>query len=194
MSCIATDKSGTLFASVYRKGLYALRNGKWTNLVSYPADDKEFYVAKIMFDRADNNKLFLQSYNGIYTINNGRLQPYESKIIASIKAYLLSITQDANNNLWIGTSNGAYYLKNHQLIHFNANNGLTDNSISDVFCDADNNLWFASQGNGLFKYEGDHFTMLDKSQGMPDNEVVMAVAKDKQGGIVLGIDGGGLMR
>jgi len=194
ITCIATDKPGTLFVSVFRKGLYTLVNGKWINEASYPATDKNLYIDKILFDRADNRKIYLQSYTGIYTISSNQLQPYESKIIASLKAYLLSITQDGDNNFWLGTTSGAYYLKNHQIIHFNANNGLTDNMISDIYCDADNNLWFASQGNGLFKYEGNHFTMLDKSQGMPDNEVVMAVAKDKKGDIILGIDGGGLMR
>jgi len=193
LSCIATDKSGRLFASVYWKGLYALENGKWISKASYPTSNKNLYIAKILFDRADDHKIYLQSYTGIFTINDDRLEPYESKVISSIKAYLLSITQDVDNNFWLGTGNGAYYLKNHQLVHFNANNGLTDNAVSDVYSDADNNLWFASQGNGVFKYEGSHFTMLDKSQGMPDNEVVMAVAKDKKGGIMLGIDGGGLM-
>ncbi len=192
LSCIATDKSGTLFASVYRKGLYVLSNGKWISKASYPTTDRNLYVTKIVFDRKDYHWLYLQSYKSIYTINNQQLQPYESKVIGSIKAYLLSITQDVDNNFWLGTSSGAYCLKNHQLIHFNANNGLTDNAISDVFSDAGNNLWFASQGNGIFKYEGDHFTMLDKSQGLPDNEVVMAVAKDKKDDIILGIDGGGL--
>ncbi|MFI5160225.1 MAG: two-component regulator propeller domain-containing protein [Sphingobacteriales bacterium] len=193
LDCIATDKSGTLFASVYRKGLYSLVNGKWITVVSYATADRNLFVAKILFNRTDNT-LYLQSYSGIYTVNNGQLQPYQSKLISSIKAYLLSVTQDADNNFWLGTSNGAYYLKGQQVIHFNANNGLTDNAVSDVFCDADNNIWLASQGNGLFKYEGDHFTMLDKSQGMTDNQVVMAVVNDKKGGVIMGIDGGGLMR
>lgn len=193
LTCLAVDGSGNLLASVYQKGLYQLVNDKWTKIADYPITDKEFYVVKILTGKTDKQKLYLQTYSSIYTIENGKLTSYESKPISSIRSYLLSFTQDANGNFWIGTTNGAYYLKNHQLTHFIAKNGLTDNAITDVYNDVDNNLWFGSQGNGLYKYEGDHFVTLDKSQGMPDNEVVMAISQDKKGNVIMGIDGGGLM-
>lgn len=194
LTCLAVDASGNLLASVYEKGLYRLGNGKWLKIADYPSADKEFNGVRILTDRADKHKLYLQTYTGIYIIENEKLVPYERKAISSIKYYLMSFTQDADGNFWIGTTNGAYYLKDHQLTHFIAKNGLTDNAISDVYNDIDNNLWFASQGDGLYKYEGDHFVTLDKSQGMPDNEVVMAISQDKRGNVILGIDGAGLIR
>lgn len=194
LTCLAIDASGKLLASVYKKGLYRFESGKWVNITAYPPADKEFYVDKILTDKTDKQKLYLQTYTGIYTIEGGKLTPYERKPISSIKSYLLSFAQDADGNFWIGTANGAYYLKNHQLTHFIAKNGLTDNAITDIYNDIDNNLWFASQGNGLYKYEGNYFVTLDKSQGMSDNEVVMAISHDKRGDVIMGIDGGGLMQ
>ncbi len=194
ITCIAVDRSGRLFASVYRKGLYYLENGKWVNMVSYPANDNSFFVAGILFDRTDKNKIYIQTYTSVYTINDGKLLPFENAAISSIKGYLLCFIQDTDNNFWIGTTSGAYFLKNGRLIHFMASNGLTDNAVTYIYNDADNNLWLASQGSGLYKYEGDRYTMLDRSQGMPYNEVVMGITKDKKGDILVGIDGGGLMR
>jgi ligand-binding sensor domain-containing protein/signal transduction histidine kinase len=193
LTCVATDESGRLYASIYQKGLYYLDGKHWVKVVDFPANQHSFYVARILFDR---NRLFLQTYTSVYTVENGKLQPFEAKAIASIStnSYLLCTTLDADGNLWIGTTIGAYSIRNHQITHFTALNGLTDNAIADVYRDAGNNLWFATQGNGLYRYQGDQFVMLDRSQGMSANEVVMGISKDKKGNILLGIDGGGLMR
>ncbi|HEY4197986.1 MAG TPA: two-component regulator propeller domain-containing protein [Mucilaginibacter sp.] len=193
--CIATDHTGKLFASVYQKGIYYLDKGKWVNLVSIPANEK-WIIYKMLFDRTDNSKLFTLTGKGIYTIKDKMLQPYESKLTASIKAPLLSLAQDADGNLWTGSTNGAYYinLQKQQVIHFVAYNGLSDNAITDIYNDADNNLWFGSQGDGFYKYEGDRVISFDRSQGLPDNEVTMGIVKDRDNHILIGINGGGLLQ
>ncbi len=196
LTSIATDKTGRIYASIFKKGLYCFDSGKWNLVAQYPNVKQSFYVAHIFFDRIDDRKIYLQTYTSVYTVANGRLQPFEGKAMAGIalNSYLLSTALDADDNLRIGTTIGAYYIKNHQVTHFTAINGLTDNSVADVFNDADNNLWFATQGNGLYKYEGRRFVMLDRSQGLPLNQVVMAISRDKKGDILLGMYGGGLMR
>ncbi|HEX3383869.1 MAG TPA: two-component regulator propeller domain-containing protein, partial [Mucilaginibacter sp.] len=193
LSCLFIHRSGRIMAALYRRGIYCLNHGRWIKIVGFPAANQDLYVLKIIADRNDPNKLYLLTYTGIYTIIDNKLGTFEPKVTASIKDYLLSMTQDNDNCFWLGTTNGVYYLKNGRLIHFGSRNGLTDNAVTDVYHDIDNNLWFATQGNGLFRYEGNHIITLDKSQGMPDNEVVMALTKDKNGGVIMGIDGAGLI-
>ncbi len=194
--CLAVDRAGKLFASVYQKGIYYLDKGKWVNLISFPANEKWMIIYKMLFDRTDNNKLFMLTGKGIYTIKDKMLQPYEIKLMSAIKTPLLSLAQDAHGNLWTGSTNGAYYinLQKQQVIHFVAYNGLSDNAITDIYNDADNNLWLASQGNGFYKYEGDRVITFDRSQGLPDNEVTMGIVKDRDNHILVGINGGGLLR
>ncbi|HTD41677.1 MAG TPA: two-component regulator propeller domain-containing protein [Mucilaginibacter sp.] len=194
--CLAVDHNGRLYASIHRKGIYYLDKGKWLNLVTYPKNDMEFIVTKMMFDRKDNSRLLLLSYSGIYSVKDNMLQTYQSKLSKSVKGSFLSLEQDTAANLWVGTSNGAYYLdlKKQQTTHFVAINGLSDNAITDIYNDADNNLWLASQGNGLYKYEGDHFVMFDRTQGLPDNEVVIGITKGNNNNVLLGINGAGLFR
>ena len=191
---LVVDHDGRLYASVYQKGIYYLDKGKWINLVSFTENNKELIVTKIIFDRSDNKRLLLLTPGSIYEVKDKALQACQSKLTAGIKTSLLSLEQDTAANLWIGTNNGAYYLniKKQQVIHFVAINGLSDNAITDIYNDADNNLWFASQGNGLYKYEGDRFITFDRTQGLPDNEVVIGIAKDRDNHMLLGIDGGGL--
>lgn len=194
--CLAADHSGRLYASIHQKGIYYLDKGKWINLVRYPQNDKDFIVTKMMFDRKDNSRLILLSFNGVYTVKDNMLQSYQTKLTKGVKGPFLSLEQDTAANLWVGTNNGAYYLdlKKQMSTHFVAVNGLSDNAITDIYNDADNNLWLASQGNGLYKYEGEHFIIFDRTQGLPDNEVVIGITQDKDNHILLGIDGGGLFR
>lgn len=131
---------------------------------------------------------------GIYTVTNSRLELYQHDVLSAIKSQIICFEQDADGDFWIGTGTGAYYLRNGELIHLTGSNGLTDVAITDIYNDIDNNLWLASSGNGLFKYEGDGFITFDRSQGMPSNDVVMGISKDKTGHIILGINGVGLMR
>jgi len=194
--CLATDRAGRLYASVHQKGIYYRDKGKWVSLVSYPKNEKDLVIIKMMFDRTDRSRMLLLSFNGVYAVKDGVMQPYQNKLVKGIKESLLSMEQDSAANLWIGTNNGAYYLdlKKQKSTHFVAVNGLSDNAITDIYNDADNNLWLASQGNGLYKYEGDRYVIFDRTQGLPDNEVVYAIAKDRNDHILLGINGAGLLQ
>ena len=194
--CLAVDHAGRLYVSIHQRGIYYLDKGKWISLVSYPKNDKEFFVTKMMFDRTDKSRLLLLSFNGIYSVKDNKLQPYQSKLEKNIKGSFLSIEQDSAANLWIGTDHGAWYLdlKKQKSTHFVAVNGLCDNAITDIYSDADNNLWIASQGNGLYKYEGDRYVIFDRTQGLPDNEVIWGIAKERNNHILLGINGAGLFQ
>jgi len=194
--CLAVDPAGRLYASVHKKGIYYRDKGKWINLVSYPKSDKGLFVIKMLFDRTDQSRLLLLSFNGIYAVKDKALQPYRNDLVKNIKESFLSMAQDSAANLWVGTNNGAYYLdlKKQNSTHFVGLNGLSDNAITDIYNDADNNLWLGSQGNGLYKYEGDHYVIFDRTQGLPDNEVVWAIAKERNGHILLGINGAGLLQ
>jgi len=194
--CLAVDREGRLYASVHQKGIYYHDKGKWVSPVSYPKNNKNFFVTKMQFDRTDKSRLLLLSFNGIYSVKDGVLEPYQNRLVKGVQEPFLSMAQDSAANLWIGTNNGAYYLdlKKQKNTHFVAVNGLSDNAITDIYNDADNNLWLASQGNGLYKYEGDRYVIFDRTQGLPDNEVIWGIAKDRNNHILLGINGAGLFQ
>jgi ligand-binding sensor domain-containing protein/two-component sensor histidine kinase len=194
--CLAVDPAGRLYASVHQNGIYCLDKGKWIKLVSYPKNNRDFFVTKILFDRTDKSRLLLLSFNGVYSVKNGMLQPYQDKLMKGVKGSFLSMEQDSAANLWVGTNNGAYYidLKKQKGTHFVAVNGLSDNAITDIYNDADNNLWLASQGNGLYKYEGDRYVIFDRTQGLPNNEVIWGIAKERNNHILLGVNGAGLFQ
>lgn len=196
VTTIAVDNTGKLYAALYKKGIYCLTGNKWSCSTPFNAQYEHIVVKKILFDKFDKHKVYLLAKNGLYYISGNQLMPYAPKQMATVKGQLLCLAQDAYRDLWIGTDNGAYCIDNddYEIIHYNSSNGLTDNSIADIYNDADNNLWLGSLGNGVYRCEGNKYVTFDGSQGMPDSKIVMGLTKDWNGDILLGADGGGLIR
>lgn len=191
ISCLATDKKGKLCAWVYPKGLYTLNGDKWSQAI--PFTNVTIVIRKMIFEN-DGGRLCLMSDKNIYYADKGRMNVYNQELTKNISTRLLTMERDADGNLWLGTNNGAYCIRNNQLIHFDVNNGFTDKAVAAIYCDADKNLWFATQGNGVYKYEGDSFVTYSKLQGLTDDYIIFSVVKDNKGNIILGLDGGGLIR
>lgn len=194
-TALAVNK-GKLYVAVYKKGIYSLTGTKWTFLTPFGTKYESVPVRKIVFDKFDNHKIYILAWNGLFYINgSNELLPFAPKQMASVKGQLLSLEQDADKALWIGTDNGAYCIPNEdELIHYNSSNGLSDNSIADIYCDEDNNLWLGSSGNGVYRCEGSRYVTFDISQGMPSSKIAMAITTDWNNHVLLGIDGGGLIR
>lgn len=106
------------------------------------------------------------------------------------------IAVDRNNNLWIGARNG---LTSYDPT-FSTRNHITNNIIGtaigkdlilDILIDDDNNIWGASNGNGLIYLDTKNLTLkrYDVSDGLTHN-LVRAVAKDSKGNIWCGTEGG----
>ena len=70
---------------------------------------------------------------------------------------VLSIAVDGANNLWIGTTNGVFYIANNGLTeyhHFTQENSpLLSNTVKDIAIDDDGNVFFATD-NGIISFRG----------------------------------------
>ena len=191
ISCLATDEKGKLYAWVYKKGLFALRDDKWESVI--PFTDRTVIIRKMIFEN-NTGKLCLMSDDRLYYANGNKLDGYKTELTKNIHSRLLTIERDGAGMLWLGTNSGAYRIINDQLVHYYAGNGFTDKAVADIYCDADKNLWFATQGNGVYKFEGDSFVTYGQSQGLTDDSIIFGIAKDAAGNIILGLDGGGLIK
>ncbi len=68
--------------------------------------------------------------------------------------------QFLNNLIFINTNNGSYqydFNKNEIIHHF-----LPSKSILNVYQDKENNLWFSTRGNGIFRLQSSQITSFDK--------------------------------
>lgn len=58
---------------------------------------------------------------------------------------IIFITEDSENNIWIGTKGmGLYLLKNNKIFWFNTGNGLIDNTVNSLLQGDKNNYWITT--------------------------------------------------
>ena len=194
VTCMAVDKQGALYTTVLKKGVFRLNRNVWKSYIPFTGKLQDAFVMQMVFDKLDSHKSYLLAYKGLFVANGAVAQPYNDTLISKQKPTFLSFAQDAENNLWIGTTSGAYYINQQKTIHFTADNGFTDHAVTDIYNDGDNNLWFATEGSGLYKFEGDSYVIYDQSRGINNGQIVMGIARDIHGNIIFGTDGNGLVK
>lgn len=192
VTTVAINKQGKLYAAVRGKGIYTLSGKVWESVADLPAPISKIFVVKLLFDRQQPDKIFIQTYKDIFVAQNSKVSLYAAELLKNTRRPFFSTELDAANNLWIGTGSGAYCLNHDKLIRFEAANGFSDAAVSDIYNDRDNNLWLATQGNGIFKYDGDDYVIYNRSDNVRENPIVMGIAHDTKQRILLAIDGGGV--
>jgi len=68
---------------------------------------------------------------------------------------------------------------------YTAADGLADNFVADILEDRQGNLWFATAGGGVCKYDGQHFQNFTTADGLPSN-MVLSAFEDSKGNLWFG--------
>ncbi|MBL4651713.1 MAG: SpoIIE family protein phosphatase [Flavobacteriales bacterium] len=80
---------------------------------------------------------------------------------------------------------------------YTSENGLAMDAISgghkSSICDSRGNIWFATQGGGVSRYDGHSFVSYGTEQGLANN-YVRSIAEDKNGNLWFGTYGGGVSK
>ncbi len=78
-----------------------------------------------------------------------------------------SLFIDRKSDLWIGTENGISKLENGTFTNLSLPKTVTNNSCWDIAQDIDSNMWFASYGGGVYKFDGKKITVFNQKNGLP---------------------------
>jgi ligand-binding sensor domain-containing protein/signal transduction histidine kinase len=191
VSAIATDPNGMLWAAVLKKGLYRFHDNSWELIVDFKALRLNNHFNKIFIEGKTAFKCWLEYGRGLFLVDRTRIIDSIRHPEAGNNFRCLSINEDKSSNLWLGTNKGAYRYANRAFELYTTQNGFTDNTVNVIFKDNENNLWFGTNGDGIFRYSFDPFLFIDRSQGLKSPEIT-CLAKDRNRRIWLGSYGDGL--
>lgn len=193
INALSTDQYGNLYATVAEKGIYQLKNNNWVIYQELPAALNALSIRKILFDKKVKDKFYLLTYrNGIYVVEHGVVKPFfKNKAIDTYYA----LAQDNKGNIWVGSEKGAYLIhEKGPVIYFNADNGLSDNQVNEIFSDAENNIWISCFSDGIYKYGGDSFIRYNKFKGQNIAFPISGIAADKNNNLWFGTYNKGIFK
>ncbi|MGC4039008.1 MAG: two-component regulator propeller domain-containing protein [Chitinophagaceae bacterium] len=183
---LSADRNKNIYAAVYKKGIYRLNDGQWTLSFDLNKFDSSMIVYRLCFTGENQ---YLLSNKGLFAIKNDSLLPVLSR--EKLQPEFICIEQDAKGRLWIGTTHGVLVINTGSVEAIGASEGLTDNSVLRITKDREANLWFATDGGGIFKLTDNPLSCYNSAHGMKGN-VVMSVVKEATDKIWIGTMDGGL--
>jgi ligand-binding sensor domain-containing protein len=111
------------------------------------------------------------------------------------------LTIDKSGLIWVGSIGGVSHFDGKKFTPFllpdtkveNPKPMLSDKLVFKFWEDRNGTMWFATDGNGIFKYKNGEFIHLTSENGLSDNNVA-DILEDKQGNIWIGTFYGGVSK
>lgn len=128
-----------------------------------------------------NNKVYISTFfAGLYETDED-FNARKSIPVISDDLYILKITSDKENQLWLSMPDGVIRLdsKLKQLTLNNAN-GFPAKTVTSTFEDSEGNIWFGSDGKGLLRFANQNLMLYTKSTGLP-SDLILSGVKVKTG-------------
>jgi ligand-binding sensor domain-containing protein/signal transduction histidine kinase len=187
ITAIQTDRHGILWAAVMSKGIFRLDNQSWKNEIPMPENNEMGICQKIVFDQRDNKIMYLLTYNSLLSVNQGAVKKlFHADNMGNFNNMYL----DKSNRLWLSGSHGLFQYSDSGLISFNPGNGYEGSWTTAIFQDRESNLWFGTNGTGVFRYSSQPFLIYDQFRAA-GNAGIMPILED-HGRLFIGTEGSGL--
>ncbi len=158
VSCFAEDTHGNIWIGSDDGGLSCF-NPETKTFTNYKPEKNQNSLSyhNIHALCLDNDKLWIGTYSGglnMLDLKTNRFKHYFSSANDPFSLYsnsVYSIYKDCDNDLWLGTMEGIC-LYDREKDHFIRMKEI-QTTIIDIVSDPDDNLWFATWGMGLFRYD-----------------------------------------
>jgi len=113
---------------------------------------------------------------GLQHLENGVLKPFSAPGLAGSNLEALSLLSDHDNNLWIGTLNhGLYRILGRKVDHFGSADGLSSDSVYQVYQDREGTLWCVTS-KGIDAFHDIRVSSFSTREGLGNVEVDTVLA------------------
>lgn len=181
---LINDKEGNIWVSTYRKGLFKLWNGKFTNYsfnrsqISYP------YIVHCVLEGPNDIPYIIHELGiNVLDIKNNRLKNFDIGY-EIVGTKLKHAIWDSKGRLWIGTGEFLLCYENGKVKTYNDQNGLVHDNIRTIFEDKSGNIW-AGTNNGISVIDNQGNIKNYTSESGLSHEYIMHFMQDRDGNIII---------
>ncbi|MEP7236495.1 MAG: two-component regulator propeller domain-containing protein [Ferruginibacter sp.] len=139
--------------------------------------------------KTDEGYIFAGTTDGLYAFDGINFKKINfSK--PGVKDTVTAIFQDNNRKIWIGFKSGRIAKKiNSTLEYFEPEEGNPGVAINSFLQDKENNIWIATNGEGIYHFNNNHLYLIDSANGLSDLHI-HALAQAANGDMLAATDAG----
>lgn len=139
--------------------------------------------------KTDEGYIFAGTTDGLYSFDGINFKKINfSK--SGTRDTVTAIFQDNSRQLWIGFKNGLIAKKvNSTLEYFEPVEGSPKVAITSFLQDKENNIWIATNGEGIYHFSNNHLYLIDEKNGMSDLHI-HALVQAANGDMLAATDAG----
>jgi len=206
------DNTGSVWLGTKRNGIIELKNGNISKAIHYQNTNKPGSlgyntVFSLIKDR--KGRLWAATFGGGVCV---KITPEGTEGFRTFfnedewVKFTRFIFMDRSGDIWVATTNGVLrfnpdaLLLNRKAYRYytfktDSKNCLSNPEVRHVFQDSKGNIWLATAGGGLNKFEGESsdgngiFKVYNNQQGMA-NDNIMAIQEDKTGCLWISTESG----
>ncbi|WP_142454925.1 two-component regulator propeller domain-containing protein [Gracilimonas mengyeensis] len=184
---ISQAENGDFWFSTFSQGVFIWDGDSYTNLNEEKGLPSNIAWHTRMDDSGDT---WIATQRGLAIYDGDSLRVVdETNGLSGRAAY--SFADDIDGSIWISTSKGITKFKDGKWEQITEINGKPLGYIYDVKVDYQGLVWIATERYGMYWYDGEEFTHIDKQNGLSSN-YVYTFNKDRSGRIWVATDENGV--
>ncbi|MEA1786221.1 two-component regulator propeller domain-containing protein [Arenibacter sp. GZD96] len=183
----AEDNNGVIWIGTFLEGLHAYD----TKTKKFTQKNNQFF-RKSTLDQRYVRKVFVGSdqsiwlgtsdglfraqpqANGDYTLSSMKEKMYQNKEVRIVVDVIVSIFEDKNKNIWVGTDGDGlfkYIPEEDTFVWYNGMNGLKHETVASIVEDTKGNIWLGgNKGLSYLDVNTEAFVHYDTNDGLLAND------------------------
>ena len=134
------------------------------------SEDNKVFKINTLYKNSEGY-IYAGTTNGLYTFDGKNFTAVHF-LNPAVKDTVTAIFQDNTQQLWVGFKSGKLAKKiNGHLQYFEPEEGTPKVAITAFLQDKQNNIWFATNGEGIYYFSNKHFYLLNEAEGLSDKYV-----------------------
>jgi ligand-binding sensor domain-containing protein/signal transduction histidine kinase len=185
---IDQDSNGTLWFVSSIQGLLSYNNDSFT--LQQSNRDLGTFILSI---ENHEEHLWIATNKGVAHYSPQALEKQLVFLKSLENIFVRSVHVLNDNNIWIVSASGIYNYRNGEIRTFTSKEGFSNANTNVILCDREGNLWFGTDGDGLYQLNSELFIHYNSEHGLSDAPIT-SIIKDGQGDYWFGTFGEGLQR
>jgi ligand-binding sensor domain-containing protein/signal transduction histidine kinase len=168
---LASDAQQQLWVCTRHSGVWTYQKGNWKKFKAADPTFSQGIIYRVF--RGQNQAVWLVGTTGLWKWRQGHLQRVDFPGLKQLlEQQIRLLCEHPETGLWMASGTNLYRSKNQQLQQFTLKNGFSDAIVVAMYLDREQNLWFCTSGEGLFRYSGDDYLVYDENSGLLGTSVM----------------------